>query len=238
VVACVAFCYVLVPRGRRLSSLHLFMKSMIGSASPCRLGETSSPPYNWSWRLKSPASTTSRRGPLRHCAVLTASSSNLIVLLNAASLAPSTYTDASNTDLSGSRSRATVRSADGALTCSNSMSLRTYNMLRTAYLPSCLSLGRTAVQPWCPIGLVVTLPSISRTYGSLITRAAYSFKSTSFITLYCTFRLFCTFSYKNLSDLDISRRIENPTLAARRVVWSAIHCALGTVCLAFAITVA
>jgi hypothetical protein len=73
--------------------------------------------------------------------------------------------------------------------------------------------------------------------GSLITRAAYSFKFTSFITLCCTFRCFCTFSFKNLSDLDISRRIENPTLAARRVVWSATLFALGAACLAFAVTV-
>jgi hypothetical protein len=54
----------------------------------------------------------------------------------------------------------------------------------------------------CSIGLVVTFPSISREYGSLITRAAYSFKFTSFIMLCSTFRRFCTFSCKNLSDLD------------------------------------
>jgi hypothetical protein len=74
--------------------------------------------------------------------------------------------------------------------------------------------------------------------GSLMIRAAYSFRFTSFITLCCTFRRFSTFSCKNLSDLDISRRIENPTLTARRIVWFAAHCALRTLCLAFAVTVA
>jgi hypothetical protein len=146
VVVCIAFCHVLVPRGKRLSRLYLFMKSMIGSASPCRVGSTPSPPYSWLCRLKSPATTISRRGLLRRCAVRIASSSNLIVLLRAAALPPSTYTDASNTDLSGSRNKATIRSADGTLTCLHSMSLRTYSILRTAYRPSCLSLGRMAVQ--------------------------------------------------------------------------------------------
>jgi hypothetical protein len=68
-------------------------------------------------------------------------------------------------------------------------------------------------------------------------RAAYSFKFASFITLCYTFRCFCKFSCKKFIDLDISRRIENPTLAARRVMWSAAYFALGTVCLAFAVTV-
>jgi hypothetical protein len=31
-----------------------FMRSMIGSASPCLPRDTSSPPQSWSWRLKSP----------------------------------------------------------------------------------------------------------------------------------------------------------------------------------------
>lgn len=131
-----------------------------------------------------------------------------------------------------------MRSADGTSTCSHSMSLRTQSMLRTAHLPWCLSLGRMAVQPWCPIGLVVDFPSISKTFGSLTIKAAYSFKLTSFIMLCCTLRCFCTFSCKNLIDLDISRWIKDPTLAARRFVWSAAHRTLWTVRLAFAVTVA
>lgn len=79
------------------------MKSMIGSASPRRHGSTPSPPHSWSWRLKSRATTMSRRGAPRRRALCIALVSRSIVVSSATALPPSKYTDATSTDLSGSR---------------------------------------------------------------------------------------------------------------------------------------
>ena len=199
-------CHVLVPRGSRLSRPHSPVKSIMGSASPCRWGNTSSPAHSWSLRLKSPATTTSSRGPPRRPAMRIASLSGFIVPFSGATLPPLTYQDATSTDRSGNRSKATVRSADGIVTCSHSMSLRTQSMLLTAHLPPRRALGTMAVQTWCPIETVAAFPPISKTYGSLTIKAVKSFKFASFIRLCWTFRCFCTFNCKNLMDLDISRR--------------------------------
>ncbi|KAH6985170.1 hypothetical protein EDB80DRAFT_733405, partial [Ilyonectria destructans] len=56
-------CHVFVPLGRRLQRPCSFMRSMIGSASPCLAKATSSPPHSRSCWLKSPASMTSTAIP-------------------------------------------------------------------------------------------------------------------------------------------------------------------------------
>jgi hypothetical protein len=229
--------HVFVPRGSRLHSPCSLISSMIGSASPCLPAETSSPPHSWSCRLKSPESNTSTRVPTRFRVSRMSWSSLLTACKSASSFCPSTYTDPTRTDWSGSRSTAAVMSDDCTGTCSASMSLRTHNMLRNAHLPCRCTLGTIFVQFEWPVGAVTTVFSIVRTYGSDIANTPKSFRDSSFIKLCCTICCFRTFSWRIRSVLLILGGIEHSALPTERFVWPTTGDALWDRRLALAVVV-
>ena len=128
--------YVFMPRGSRLFSAISFIKSIIASASPCLATDTSSPPYNWSYLLKSPTITIFTTISTARLTSWITLYSMLYMVRSACGSSLGTYTDATTTCRSGSRTTATVISGDCTNIYSTSTSLLTQSMLRIAHLPS------------------------------------------------------------------------------------------------------
>lgn len=170
------------------------ISSLIGSACPCLFCKSSSPPYSWLCRLKSPASNTSARVVPRFAGE-PVQLVDCIASTSASSFCPSTYTDTTSTDRSGSRSTAAVRPDDCTGTCSALISFRIYSMLRNTYLPCCCILGTTFVRFKGPIGTVTPVfLIIACLYSSDITGTLKSLGCSLFIRLYYTIYCFRTFS--------------------------------------------
>lgn len=110
--------------------------TIIGVASPCLLGEISSPPHKWSCRLKSPVISTSTLVRILCRVLCIIWRSFPVVSRKPFWLLYSTYIVATNIEQSGSRIIAAVMSEDCTCIYSTFNVLLTYIILRTAHIPS------------------------------------------------------------------------------------------------------